>query len=123
MPENGQNMKEDIILSECAKSLWLLMQIRIKQTFNGSSNTRTTSILKDQNVVTHVSPPWQVGERRGGMVIGFPTAYAINAYHLWSSEFEYRSWRGVLDKSMTCDMSVIFSTNKTGRFDITEILL
>jgi len=36
---------------------------------------------------------------RGGrdrMVVGFPTTYAITAYHHLSREFESRSWRGVL---------------------------
>jgi hypothetical protein len=43
-----------------------------------------------------------------------------------SGEFENRSLRGVLDTtslSMTCDRSVVFSTNKTHHHDITEILL
>ena len=67
------------------------------------------------------------------MVIGFTTTYAISVYHHKSFEFEPRSWRDVLDitlsMSVTCDRSVVFSgysvssTIKTDRHDITEILL
>jgi len=58
------------------------------------------------------------------MVVGFTTTCAIGAYHHLRCEFEPRSWRGVLDTklgdkslSVTCDRSVVSSTNKT------EILL
>jgi hypothetical protein len=61
------------------------------------------------------------------MVVGFTTTYAISAYHHWCCEFESWSGRGVqhyvLKFDMTCDRSVIFSTNKTDCHDITEILL
>jgi len=30
-----------------------------------------------------------------GMVVGFTTTYAINAYHYWCCEFESWSWQGV----------------------------
>jgi hypothetical protein len=41
------------------------------------------------------------------MVIGLATvfvitAFVITAYHYWSSEFKFRSWRGVLDTTL-CD--------------------
>ena len=39
---------------------------------------------------------------RGRMVVGFSTTCAISAYHHYSCEFEPRSWRGVLDKTL-CD--------------------
>jgi hypothetical protein len=35
------------------------------------------------------------------MVVGFTTTYSINAYHHWRCEFEYRSWRGVLDTTLS----------------------
>jgi hypothetical protein len=60
------------------------------------------------------------------------SAIAISTYHHYSCEFESISWRGVLimwwSLSVTCDRSVVspgspvFSTNKTYRHDITEIL-
>jgi hypothetical protein len=58
----------------------------------------------------------------------FTTTCAISAYHHWCCEFEPRSWRGLLNTlcdslSVTCDRSVVFSTNKTDHHDITEILL
>jgi hypothetical protein len=39
---------------------------------------------------------------RDRMVVGFTTIYAISAYHHLSCEFEYRSWRGVLNTTL-CD--------------------
>jgi hypothetical protein len=36
------------------------------------------------------------------MVVGFITTYTISAYHHESCEFEFRSWRGVLDTTV-CD--------------------
>ena len=66
-----------------------------------------------------------VGDRRDCMVVGFTTTYAISAYHHFSWEFESHCCRCVLDTtlSMTCGMSVVSSTNKTDRYDMTEILL
>ena len=62
--------------------------------------------------------------------------HAISSYRRWSCEFESRSWWGVLDTTL-CDKvcqwlatslwfslgTPAFSTNKTDRHDITEILL
>ena len=47
------------------------------------------------------------------MVVGFTTTCAISAYRHLRCEFEPRSWQG--DKSLwvTCDKSVVSSTNKT----------
>ena len=69
-------------------------------------------------------------------VVGFTTTYAVNAYHHESCEFESRKWRGVQDTTLcnkVCQWRVtgqwfspgtpVFSTNKTDRHDITEILL
>jgi len=39
---------------------------------------------------------------RDHMVAGFTTTYAIGAYHHYSFEFEFCSWRGVLDTTL-CD--------------------
>jgi hypothetical protein len=39
---------------------------------------------------------------RDRMLIGFTTTCAISAHHHESSEFEPRSWRGVLDTTL-CD--------------------
>ena len=59
------------------------------------------------------------------MVVGFTTTYAISAYHHWCCEFESRSGRGVQHYVLkfVSDRSVVLSTNKTDRHDITEILL
>ena len=35
--------------------------------------------------------------RRGRMVVGFTTTYAISAYHNWRCEFESSTQRGILD--------------------------
>jgi hypothetical protein len=58
------------------------------------------------------------------MLVGCTTTYAI------SYEFESCSWQGVLNTTLcdnfcqvTFSRSMIFSTNKTGRHDIIEILL
>ena len=70
---------------------------------------------------------------RDRMVVWFSTTCAISAYHHSSCEFEPRSWWGVLDTTL-CDkvcqwlatglwFSLVSSTNKTDRHDITEILL
>jgi len=62
------------------------------------------------------------------IVVGFTTTFAISAYH--------HSWRGVLDTTL-CDKvchwlvacqlfspdTLYSSTNKTDRYDITEMLL
>ena len=70
------------------------------------------------------------------MLIGFTTTYANNVYHHQRCEFESRTWRDVLDTTL-CDKvcqrlstcrwfspgSSVSSTNKTDRYDITEILL
>jgi len=34
------------------------------------------------------------------LVVGLTTTYAISAYHHLSFEFEYHSWRGVLDTTL-----------------------
>jgi len=70
------------------------------------------------------------------MVVGFTTTYAISAYYHCSCEFESRSWRGVLDTTLSdkvCQWlatgqwfsmgTSVSSTNKTDSHDITEILL
>ena len=70
------------------------------------------------------------------MVVTFKTTYAISAYHHSSCKLESCSWPGVLDTTLcdkvllvTCGRLVIFtrysgfSTNKTDRHDIAEILL
>ena len=43
-------------------------------------------------------------DRRGRdrMVVGFTTAGAIRAYHRYRFEFEFHSWRDVLDTTL-CD--------------------
>jgi len=70
------------------------------------------------------------------MVAGFTTTYAISTYHHYCCEFQSRSLRRVLDTTL-CDKvcqsleaglwvflgTAVFSTNKTDRHDITEILL
>ena len=74
-------------------------------------------------------------DRRGHdcLVVGFTTACA---YHNKSCEFESHSWRGVLDATL-CDKvcqrvatgrwispgTLVSSTNKTDRHNITEISL
>jgi hypothetical protein len=61
------------------------------------------------------------------MIAGFTTTYAISAYHHWRCEFESRSGRGVQHYviKFVSDLwfSLVSSTNKTDRHDITEILL
>ena len=72
---------------------------------------------------------------RDRMVVRFLTACAISAYHHYCCEFEPHSWRGVLDTTL-CDKvcqwlaagrwfppGIPVSFNKTGRNDVTEILL
>ena len=70
------------------------------------------------------------------MVVGFTTTSAISAYH-HSCELERRLWRGVLDTTLydtVCQLLAtgqwfspgipsVSSTNKTDRYDITEVLL
>ena len=70
------------------------------------------------------------------MIVGFTTICAINAYHHLSCDFESRSWRGVLYATLwykICQWlatgrwfspgTMVSTTNKTDRHDITEILL
>jgi hypothetical protein len=70
------------------------------------------------------------------MVFGFTTIYAISAYHHWCCEFESWSGRGVQHYMYVIKfvsdlwqvggflrVTPVSSTNKTGRHDITEILL
>jgi len=47
-------------------------------------------------------------KRRGRdrIVVGFTTTYAISAYHYKRCEFEPRSWRGVLDKTICNKVSL-----------------
>ncbi len=64
---------------------------------------------------------------RDRMLVGFTTTCAISAYYHERCEFESRSWRGVLDTTMsvTCGRSVVFTgySNKTYCYNITEVLL
>jgi hypothetical protein len=75
-------------------------------------------------------------DRRGRdrMVVGFPTTYAISAYHRWCCEFESRSGLGVQHfvikfasdlRQVSCFFRgpPVSSTNITDCHDITEILL
>ena len=71
---------------------------------------------------------WKLGLQR--------TTCAISDYHHYRYEFECRSWRGLFDTTL-CDQvcqwlnasrwfslgTLVSSTNKTDRHDITEILL
>jgi hypothetical protein len=71
-----------------------------------------------------------------GRQVGFTTIDAISAYHLNSTEYESRSWRGVLNITLcdkvcqwlaiawwfSSDTPVSF-TSKTDHHDIAEILL
>ena len=70
------------------------------------------------------------------VIAGFTTIYAIVAYNHLRCEFEYRSWRDVLDATLcdkVCQWSAtgrwfsprtpVSSTNKAYRHDITEIVL
>ena len=70
------------------------------------------------------------------MIVGFTTTYEISVYHHKCCEFEFHSWRGVLDTTL-CDKvcqwlatgrwfspgTPVFSTNKTDCQEITDILL
>ena len=48
-------------------------------------------------------PSYRRGRRgRDRMVVGFTTTHAISAYHHLRCEFEFYSWRGVLDTAL-CD--------------------
>ena len=66
---------------------------------------------------------------RNRMVVGFTITCSTKAVLHQRCEFVSRSWRGVFyatlceKVSVTCDRSVVFSTNKTDHHDITEILL
>jgi hypothetical protein len=76
------------------------------------------------------------GRDRMVLVVVFTTICAISVYHLYSCEFESRSWQSVLDTTL-CDKvchwlaaglwfspgTPVSSTNKTDCHDITEILL
>jgi hypothetical protein len=70
------------------------------------------------------------------MVVGFTATYAISVYHYHSCESESRLWRGVLDIALCqkvyqllaagqwfSPITPVYSTNKTQRHDIAEILL
>jgi len=73
---------------------------------------------------------------RNRLVVGFTTTYAISAYHHYSCEVEFRSWRDVLDTTV-CDKvcqwfaadrwyypgTPVSFTNKTHRHDTADILL
>jgi hypothetical protein len=69
---------------------------------------------------------------RDRMVVGFTTTFAINAYHHWS-EFESHSGmvysiqhyviKFISDLRQFSPSTLISSTNKTDRHEITEILL
>jgi hypothetical protein len=51
----------------------------------------------------YYSSPSRLGGNRGRdrMVVEFAITYAISAYHHSSCEFESRSWRGVLDITLS----------------------
>ena len=67
---------------------------------------------------------------RDRRVVGFTNTCAINVYDHQNCEFEPRSWRGVLDKTL-CDKfcrwfsasTPVSSINKIDGHDITEMLL
>jgi hypothetical protein len=76
------------------------------------------------------------GGRRDPSIVEFIITCTVNAHHHYSCEFEPRSWWGVLDTTLCDNVSQwlaagrwlspgnpVSSTNKTDRFDITEILL
>ena len=66
------------------------------------------------------------------MVVGFTTTYSIGAYHYWCCGFDFRSGRGVQHCDKVCQWPAagrwfslsppVFSTNKTDRHDIIEVL-
>jgi hypothetical protein len=64
---------------------------------------------------------------RDHMAVGFTTTYAIGAYHHWCCGVDSCSGRGVQHcvKKFVGDFSgsCFLDTNKTDRYDITEILL
>ena len=64
---------------------------------------------------------------RDHMVVGFTTTYAISAYHHLSCEFESRSWRDVLNKTLcnkVCQWLAAGQWFSLGTsVNITEILL
>jgi hypothetical protein len=76
------------------------------------------------------------GGGRGHDQMLYTTTCSISAYHYKSCEFESYSWQGVLDKTL-CDQACqwlvagqyfstgtpVFSTNKSSRHDIAEILM
>jgi hypothetical protein len=69
------------------------------------------------------------------MVVGFTTTCAISAYHHWSCQFEFRSWRVVFDTT-SCDKVCqwpaqvqwfspgppVSPTNKTDHHDIIDLI-
>ena len=85
---------------------------------------------------------WQISNFNWGcrgrdhMIVGFITTCTISAYHHWRCEFEFHSWRGVLDTALrdkVCQWLAIgrwffpgtpvSPTIKSDHHDITEILL
>jgi len=68
---------------------------------------------------------------RDRRVVGYTNTCAINAYDHQHCEFEPRSWRGVLDKTLFEKVigrwfsrgTPVSSINKIDRHDITEMLL
>jgi hypothetical protein len=86
----------------------------------------------EQEPVRISNKPWGL-RGRDCMVIRFTTTCAISAYYHWSSDLEFRSWRGVLYTTLCVKVcqwlatglsfSPVSSTNKTDSYDITEILL
>ena len=56
--------------------------------------TVTTKVVK---VVSLIPTRWSRGN---SMVVGFTTTYVISSYHHQCCEFESRSWRGHLDKTL-----------------------
>jgi hypothetical protein len=70
------------------------------------------------------------------MVVGFTTTCTLSAYHHLHCELETHSWQGVLDTTLWDEVcqwlvtgswfspgTLVSSTNKTERQDISEIVL
>ena len=61
---------------------------------------------------------------RDCMVVGFIITYIISVYHRQRCAFKSREGKMYsIQHYMTCDRSVVSSTNKIDRHDITEIFL
>ena len=94
---------------------------------------RTTEQIKYRDVLNlywniwYLSKLWK--DSRDRMVVRFTTTGAINAYHYYSCEFEFFSWRVysiqhyVIVRRQFFPATPVSSTNKTDINDISEILL